>query len=126
MLYLKPAFQFQTGSIKRMTTRAIFGNIAAFQFQTGSIKSSDENAFVAIFAEFQFQTGSIKRGLRITLSQAGTGFNSKLVRLKVYMESSPRRVLLVRFNSKLVRLKEKPSANSHAKKILVSIPNWFD
>ena len=52
---------------------------------------------------FQFQTGSIKRTLMLIFTLTETGFNSKLVRLKVdhnYDYASEKG-----FNSKLVRLK---------------------
>ena len=100
--------------------------VNAFQFQTGAIKSLSGARLRSCFNVFQFQTGAIKSGgVPINKHQIG-GFNSKLVRLKVFVitlqinditfqfqtgaiKRPVRRVriLLVqsRFNSKLVRLK---------------------
>ena len=54
--------------------------------------------------KFQFQTGSIKSHGECVVCFRLRGFNSKLVRLKVTVPSSPLWGLLS-FNSKLVRLK---------------------
>ena len=75
---------------------------------------------------FQFQTGAIKsKQLVLFHDNLYTGFNSKLVRLKVsadgYDEEDP-----LSFNSKLVRLKGIFAHNIKLASSAVSIPNWCD
>ena len=97
---------------------------------------------------FQFQTGSIKRRQHLQfMVKRVLSFNSKLVRLKVWVH---RTVCFVcySFNSKLVRLKVKmikqraevtfmfqfqtgsikspAEQTNYVRMVQVSIPNWFD
>ena len=103
-------FQFQTGSIKRQRSPHARNRRSQFQFQTGSIKSTYAHLGKITKNLFQFQTGSIKSTASpVSGSETITGFNSKLVRLKVHL------VILgeydgVCFNSKLVRLKVNSSS----------------
>ena len=77
-------FQFQTGSIKRITGFECALRVIKFQFQTGSIKRQIAGHLNTEYTDkFQFQTGSIKRNGEETHKEIQTRFNSKLVRLKV-------------------------------------------
>ncbi len=82
-------FQFQNGSIKRRTSKAFSSRWIAFQFQNGSIKSIPAGSTPAItFQLFQFQNGSIKScTLRCRGRITDQCFNSRMVRLKVFVES---------------------------------------
>ena len=56
-----------------------------FQFQTGSIRRLSKLTGISEDAMFQFQTGSIRSKSFIeVLRERGDSFNSKLVRLEVY------------------------------------------
>ena len=60
MGFLRAAFRFQTGSIKRSILLAFATGAAAFRFQTGSIKSKRGGGRKKKVGRFRFQTGSIK------------------------------------------------------------------
>ena len=79
------AFQFQYGAIKgfkRLMTRI---NGGMFQFQYGAIKGLISPYRADQLGMFQFQYGAIK-GLRLRLeSQMEEGFNSSMVRLRVFL-----------------------------------------
>ena len=114
-------FRFQTGSIKRCELRHGRAFPATFRFQTGSIKSFILHSRAARYREFRFQTGSIKSTLHIqTATQAmrfrfqtgsiksperaykwvrESGFDSKLVRLKVGHASGILEVIMFRFQT---------------------------
>ena len=122
-------FQFQTGSIKSLSSRWNASSCAKrfnsklvrlkvpwssqtnkqkteFQFQTGSIKRHHHAHPLQLSTPFQFQTGSIKRvSCRRLRHLACIRFNSKLVRLKVASFAIFLLGFKNRFNSKLVRLK---------------------
>ena len=159
-------FQFQTGSIKRIDIIEVNTKNMTFQFQTGSIKSTSDSINKKDTLKFQFQTGSIKSPLALTyllpanmfqlkadadfdiMFEEKSGFNSKLVRLKVsyrllhrclavlfqFQTGSIKRLLITQrsmvasrcFNSKLVRLKVKNLIIRIVASDTVSIPNWFD
>ena len=68
---------------------------------------------------FQFQTGSIKRSYESRrLYHRWQRFNSKLVRLKAYIERERQRHDNASFNSKLVRLKACLAARNNNRKYM--------
>ncbi len=69
--------------LKADTYSCIKGRGIQFQFQNGSIKSLHFLLNEIAKKLFQFQNGSIKRPLNALQSVPFTGFNSKMVQLKV-------------------------------------------
>ena len=76
------SFQFQNGTIKRMSEKHSAVVITIFQFQNGTIKRRTLFIFMNWRLLFQFQNGTIKRELSMKFKAKKMHFNSKMVRLK--------------------------------------------
>ena len=80
-------FQFQNGSIKRDIDDGTQYPGIWFQFQNGSIKRTGGTMSGPLTTQFQFQNGSIKRKKTRVQILVVISFNSKMVRLKVLLNS---------------------------------------
>ncbi len=56
-----------------------------FQFQNGTIKSYEPSNVAKESPKFQFQNGTIKSHIRVGVKKLYDRFNSKMVRLKVFL-----------------------------------------
>ena len=120
-------FRFQTGSIKSKIPKFAEPLINSFDSKLVRLKVSLVMYCFSVKMCFDSKLVRLK-GFQVLSIPCGflCGFDSKLVRLKVEAELVLPTVKKSSFDSKLVRLKVPVAPSVFARRVLVSIPNWFD